>query len=166
MNSQFSIQRITGASAPGSITNDNVLAILTVPANIFGPLVGEIAELAFQASGLFGVNGDNKTLKAILNPINPVVGQAVVGGTTLLTTGVVAQSGGGWNMNGCIVRTGVNTQLFLNEGTVVGTTHQGTTAAQALAMADSAAIVVVITGNAGTLVGDLNLQYAEMYGMA
>ena len=166
-NSLSASGRVTSqAGTPPATTGaDIVLASITIPAGAIGTLADQLENFEIFAQGKFGATANNKRLKIIVNPTAPVVGSAVVGGTTILDTGAVNTNGGGFVLDASLVRTGVNTQLGFNYGSIVGTTHQGTSAPVALAITDGAAFSIVVTGNATTATTDILLNIFEVDAM-
>lgn len=157
----------TGVS-PGTTANDNVLAVMTIPANAFDGQSFPVAtnrEASILATGSFGATGNNKTIKIIVNPTTATVGSAVVGGTTIGTTGVVTTNGGGWQMQASIIKYGAansNTQLGIHYGAQVGAAVSALTAPQALTLTENAPITVAITGNAATATTDIVFNFANI----
>lgn len=153
---------------PGSTANDNVLAVMTIPANAFDGQSFPVAtnrEASILAAGSFGATANNKTLKIIVNPTTAVVGQAVTGGTTIASTGVVATNGGGWQLQASIVKygnAGSNTQLAVHYGAQCGAAVQALTAPTALTLPENAAVTIAITGNAATATSDIVFNFANI----
>ncbi len=168
LDSDYRFVSAAGVS-PGAINQDNVLAVFSVPANAFGALVGEEANLVIEAVGSFGATANNKRLKIIAGPSAAVVGSAVTGGTTIADSGTVATNGGGWSIRGRIVKYGAvgsNTQLGINIGAVAGAVYLGVSPPVALTLNENAAFLIAIVGNATTVVGDIKLNFVEIDGMA
>jgi hypothetical protein len=159
---------VSAGQQPGSIGNDNVLAILTIPANAFDGQSYPAATnrmATVMAIGSFGATGNNKTLKLVVNPTNPVVGAAVAGGTTIATTGVVATNGGGWQLSAAIIKYGAagsNTQLAIHFGAQTGATVSALSAPSLLTAAEAAPMTIVVTGNAATAASDVVFNFAEI----
>ncbi|HEX7642988.1 MAG TPA: hypothetical protein VF472_12345 [Burkholderiaceae bacterium] len=153
---------------PGSTANDNVLAVLTIPANSFDGQSFPVAtnrEASILAAGSFGATANSKTVKIVVNPTTAVVGSAVVGGTTIATTGVVATNGGGWQMQASIIKYGAagsNTQLAVHYGAQVGAAVAALAAPTALTLPENAAITVAITGNAAAATSDIVFNFANI----
>lgn len=141
--------------SPGSTGNDNVLSIYIIPANLFDITFRGIQ---ISASGGFGATANNKRVKLIINPTAPVVGSAVVGGTTIADSGTVATNGGGWRLESKVYKYGVpgsNTQIALNSEAQVGAAVAALLAAVLLTLVEVGPIVVVVTGNATTATTDI-----------
>jgi hypothetical protein len=152
--------------SPGATAADNVLAVYTLPANAFDHAG---AGIEIFVAGSFGATANNKTIKIIFNPATAVVGSTVgAGGVTVCSTGVVATNGGGWNLNGCVFKTGAlgsNTQIGFNVGSIAGTVHLGTSTPVTAAAVENAAILVAITGNAATATTDIVFNWLEVESM-
>lgn len=144
---------------PTSTGADIVLSSFSIPASSFNALA---KGLHVTAKGNFGANTNNKTVKIIVNPATATVGSTVgASGITAATTGVVATSAGGWQVEAEIFKYGAlasNTQLVTGGGIMVGSVHGGTGGIPQLSTAtESGAILVAITGNAATSASDISL---------
>jgi hypothetical protein len=141
--------------SPGATGADNVVAVYSLPANSFD-VAGR--EIQITANGSFAANGDTKTVKVIFNPSTAVVGSTVgAGGTTLCSTGAIAQSGGGWQVQGSVVKYGAagsNTQLGVHNQAQVSTAVQPA-APSLITATENAAILVAITANCATTASDV-----------
>lgn len=150
---------------PGATGADNVLAVYSIPASA---LDQANRALTITAAGGFGATANSKTVKLIFNPATAVVGSTVgSGGTVLCTTGAQTQNGGGWQLQGTVMKYGTagsNTQLCVNNG-AVGTTHFGVTAPALSTAVESGAILVAVTGNAATAVSDIVFNWLEVNAM-
>lgn len=154
---------------PATITNDNVLAIYTLPANSFD-VAG--AGIEITASGNLGADSQAKRCKIIWNPSTAVVGSAVV--TTAASfllgdTGSTTNAGvaAGWLINSQVFKYGAagsNTQIGQMTSTIVGTLHGGVGVAAALTTNESASILFAVTGNATSSVGDIGLYTVQTIG--
>jgi hypothetical protein len=158
------IRQVSSAGVnPGATGADNVLAVATIPAASF-----DIAGRAIwiSANGSVGSNSNNKTIKLIVNPSTAVVGSTVgSGGTTVCSTGVVTANGTGWQIEGTIIKYGAagsNTQICFHNQAQVGTTLGSVLAPSLMTATESAGILVAITGNAGSLVGDITFNWLEI----
>jgi hypothetical protein len=150
---------------PGTINTNNVLAVYSLPAS---SLDQALRGLTVTAAGSFGATANNKTVNLVWNPTTAVVGSAVVGGTTIASTGVVATNGGGWWISGNVFKTGAagsNTQTLTSNGAIAGSTHLGTTSPLTAAAVESGAILVAVTGDAVTATTDIALWFAEINAM-
>jgi hypothetical protein len=154
---------------PSSITNDNVLAVYTVPANSFDAAgVG----IEITASGNLGADTQAKRCKVIWNPSAAVVGSAVA--TTAASfllgdTGSTTNAGvaAGWLINSQVFKYGANgsnTQIGQMTGTIIGTTHGGMGVAAALTTNEAASVIMAVTGNATSSVGDISLYTFQTVG--
>lgn len=146
----------------GSVGGDYVMASITIPANAFD-INGR--GITVTAQGSFGGNGNNKTVKIIFNPTTATVGGTVGGGgVTIATTGVVTTNGSGWSIQANVFKYGIagsNTQLGIHQASQCAAVTQALTVPQNLTATESGAILVAITGNCGTGVGDISLVFAE-----
>lgn len=148
---------------PASITNDNVLAVYTLPASsLSGPGKG----LEITAAGNFPLTDTQaKRVKLIWNPTAAVVGSAVATNTTsflLGDTGSTTNAGApaGWVIQSQLYKYGAlgsNTQVGQEIGTIVGAIHGGCGLASALTTNESLPILVAVTGNATSSIGDIAL---------
>lgn len=160
-------REIVGAGRnPASTGADVVVGVYSIPAYSFDVSGRGICVLA---CGSFAATGNNKRIKIILNPSTAVLGSTVGGGgTTVCDTGTVTQNGGGWQLQAVMFKYGAagsNTQLGINQGTIVGTSHQGVTAPQAITATESGAILVAITANATTAATDIIYNFLEVNAM-
>ncbi|MBV8666726.1 MAG: hypothetical protein JO269_09600 [Burkholderiaceae bacterium] len=153
---------------PAATGSDYVLAVMTIPANAFDGLSIPSATnrmATILATGTLGATANNKTIKIVLNATNPVVGSALVGGTTIASSGVTASNGTVWIMEAQIVKYGAqnsNTQMAFHTGTQLGATVAAPTAPTTLTLTENAPITVAITGNAATATTDINFNLAQI----
>lgn len=150
-------------SNPASITNDNVLAVYTVPAGSFS---GSGKGLEVTASGNFPLTDTQaKRCKLIWNPTSAVVGSAVATNSTsflLADTGSTTNGGVacGWVLQAEVYKYGAlgsNTQIGQETGVIIGSVHGGCGLVSALTTNESASIAIAVTGNATSSVGDIAL---------
>ena len=159
---------VSAGQSPTATGSDYVLAVMTIPANSFDGQSFPVATnrmATIVANGSFGATANSKTLKIVVNATNPVVGSALVGGTTIGTTGVVNTNGGGWQMGAAIVKYGVagsNTQLAVHQSAQVGAAVSALTAPSLLTAVESAPMTIAITGNAATAASDIVFNFAEI----
>lgn len=147
---------------PASITNDNVLAIYSLPANSLS-VAGNGLEVT--ACGNLGNDSQAKRVKLIWNATTAVVGSAVGTNTTSFLLGDTgsttnAGSAAGWAIQSQVYKygiTGSNTQIGQEIGVIVGAIHGGCGMAAALTTNESLPILIAVTGNATTSVGDISL---------
>ena len=147
---------------PASITNENVLAVYTIPAGSFSA-AGKGIEIT--AAGNLGNDSQAKRVKLIWNPTTAVVGSAVATNSTsflLGDTGATTNSGtaSGWCIQSQVYKYGAlgsNTQVGQELGVIVGSTHGGMGVASNLTTNESLAILIAVTGNATSSVGDISL---------
>lgn len=142
---------------PAGITNDYVLAVYTIPASSFSATGKGIQ---FTAAGNLGNDSQTKRVKMIFNPTAAVVGSIVSGGTTLGDTGSVTQANVGWILQSQVFKYGAagsNTQIGQFEDGSVGTLNLGVGLASAITANESSSILLAVTGNATTSVGDISL---------
>lgn len=121
----------------GANTTDDTLFLYNLPANSFDANGRALKVFAY---GTFAANGNNKAVKLW------------VASTNVLTTGVVTQSGGWWQMEMLITRSAASNQFIaargflsvLGPGAVVGPENSFT------AEPDTGAIAVYVTGASPT----------------
>lgn len=156
----------TGVS-PGATGADNVLAVLTIPALQFERA---FRRLRFTALGLYAVSANNKQVKIIFGPATAVVGSTVgTGGTTIADSGTVVTSDGGFVVEAIVAKFGArgsNTQM----GQVILNVAKGVHATALTkpvfpVIDESKDILVAVTGNAGTTVTDIVLNYFGIEGL-
>lgn len=158
----INVQTGNPLSNPASITNDNVLAVYSIPAGSFSAS-GKGIEVT--AAGNLGNDSQAKRIKLIWNPTAAVVGSSVATNSTsflLGDTGSTTNSGSacGWCIESQVYKYGAlgsNTQIGQEIGVIIGSTHGGMGLASALTTNESAAILVAVTGNATSSVGDISL---------
>jgi hypothetical protein len=121
----------TTSTGNGADTTEDTLLTYTLPAKT---LIGTKG-LKIRAWGNTAANADNKTVKLYF-------------GTNVITTPTAATSGKGWELELEVFRTGTSTQVVFGSGVVDVTpvTPLVTTGAQT----DTGAIVIKVTGTAGT----------------
>lgn len=165
----INVQTGNPISNPATITNDNVLAIYTIPAGSFS-VAGKGIEIT--AAGNLGNDSQAKRCKIIWNPSAAVVGSAVVttaasfllGDTGSTTNG---GSAAGWSIESQVYKYGAagsNTQIAQEIGAIIGSTHGGMGLAAALTTNESSSILLAVTGNATTSVGDISLYNVNIEG--
>ena len=149
---------------PGSINNDNVLAVWQIPANIFDT-AGRAIEI--QANGSVANNANSKRIKIIVGATTAVVGSAVVGGTTVADTGAYTTTGtAGWQIGAIISKYGAagsNTQVAVHAPTIIGNTTGSLVVPSFLTLTENASFLLVITGNAVTTATDIVLNFAQLF---
>jgi hypothetical protein len=147
---------------PATITNDNVLAVYTLPA---GSLSAAGKGVEITCGGNLGNDTQAKRCKLIWNAISPVVGSAVATNSTsflLGDTGSTTNGGAtaGWLIQAEVYKYGAagsNTQIGQETGVIVGSVHGGCGIASALTTNESVSIAIAVTGNATSSVGDISL---------
>jgi len=153
-----------GTSPASAGANDIVVASYSMPANSLNS-AGDLLDI--RANGNFAATVNNKTVKIIIGATSAVVGSAVVGGTTIATTGVSAASGVGWALATQVSKYGVtnsNTQSYQQVATVIGGTHSGAGLAAALTLNEASPIIIAFTINCATTASDANLWQAFVTG--
>lgn len=151
---------------PTATGADNVLAVFSLPANLFDE---EGRGILIRAMGRLATNINTKQIKLIFNPSTAVVGSTVgTGGTTIADTGGVAGSNVGWVAEGVVYKTGAlgsNTQY--GQGGLVqhGATLIAGGIPSAPAAIESGPILVAVTGNATTTATDIELKLFEVIGL-
>ena len=160
---QGNIYRLfTAGTSPASTAADIVVATYTLPANSFD-ISGRT--ITFYAAGNFGANANNKTCKIIVGATTATVGSAIVGGTTLATTGVSASTSVGWSLTGNLSKYGAagsNTQNYQEMSNIVGTVHGGMGMAATTTFAENASIICAVTINCATTNTDASLWQFEV----
>ena len=126
------------AGTPPALTAaDIVVAKATIPAGAFDA-AGR--ELMIEAFGSFAANANTKTIKMIVAPTTSTVGIAVVGGTTIATSGALTTNNLGWRMKSSITKVGAagaNTQIASQLVGQAGAVGLSLAAPQALALVES-----------------------------
>jgi hypothetical protein len=160
---------------PGATGADNVLAMFSLPANSFDILGRGISITASGQSG--PTNATAKVFRLIFNPTTAVVGSTVGTGGTIIadSTGITTTAiNTGWTMMANVFKYGAkgsNTQYAQCTGIIYGSTHGGLGGAGALGIptfptaVESGAILIAVTGNAGTAVADIVLNFFEINAM-
>jgi hypothetical protein len=151
------MQAPAGGTPPASTGSDIVVATATIPA---GALDAAGRTIEIWAAGSFAANGNTKTVKMIVAPTTATIGSAVVGGTTISTSGAVTTNGQGWSMEAQITKTGANgsnTQTAVHFATQVGAVSAALTNPQSLTLTESSAITVALTINCATTASDAAL---------
>lgn len=147
-------QVFAGGSPPAGINADYVVAVASIPAAAFDAAGRTIDITAF---GSFAANADSKTAKLIVNPTTANIGSAVVGGTTIASTGAVTTNGGGWKLGASITKTGAkgsNTQNSYQTEAQTGAAVDALQAPSALTLNESNTITVALTIDAVTTATD------------
>jgi len=151
--------------SPGATGADNVLAVFTLPAGFFDQQ-GRGLNITAQGNC---PNTNAKTIKIIFNATTAVVGQTVTGGTSIGTlTATGAGTSGGWQLEANIFKTGAagsNTQEALHQSAQVGSVLSALIAPGSLTATESGAIIIAITGNATTAVGDIVFNFLEVFAL-
>lgn len=154
---------------PGATAADNVIASMALPANAFDKAGRGII---IVAAGSFAANGNNKTLKLIVNPASAVVGSTVgASGTTIISTAVITTNGGGWHLTGHVFKYGLpgsNTQIGQGSS-IVGPASQASGAVQVTAPAlitatESGVIWLALTANCATATTDVLMNLFNVIG--
>jgi hypothetical protein len=151
------MQAPAGGAAPAGTAADYVVATATIPAAAFDQASRTIE---VWAAGSFGANANTKTVKLIVAPTTANIGAAVVGGTTVATSGAVTTNGQGWSMEAQLTKTGAfgsNTQSAIHFATQVGAASAALTNPQSLTLTEAATVTVAVTINCATLAADAAL---------
>lgn len=149
---------------PAGITNDYVLAVYSLPSGSFSA-AGKGVEIT--AAGNLGNDAQVKRVKIIINPTAAVAGSIVSGGTTLGDTGSVTSANVGWVLQSQIYKYGTagsNTQIVQFIDGSVGTLNLGVGLASSITANESAPMLIAVTGNATTSVGDIGLYNLNIEG--
>lgn len=158
----INVQTGNPLSFPATITNDNVLGVFSMPA---GSLSASGKGIEVTAAGNLGNDSQAKRVKLIWNPSAAVVGSAVATNSTsflLGDTGSTTNGGAaaGWCIQSQVYKYGAagsNTQIAQELGVIVGSIHGGCGLASALTTNESLPILVAVTGNATSSIGDISL---------
>ena len=159
------VTTVSAGRSPGSTGNDNVLAAFSIPAGCF-----DIANrgINIMACGSIVNNANNKRVKIIAGATTAVVGSAVTGGTLIADTGTVTTVGGGFCIAANIFKYGAagsNTQIAIHEASQIGSAIQALLSPSLLTLSEAAAILIAITGNAGTTASDIVFNFAQAFAM-
>lgn len=158
--------------SPGATAADNVIGTYTLPANTLNvPGTGgnDGPMLRIRAFGHFAANGNNKTVKIIFNATTATLGSTVTGGTTLVSSGVVAINALGFVLEAWVMKVGVpnaNTQVGGQVLNIVGATIVSPPVPVYPAAVENADILIAITGNAATTATDIVLDGWTVEAMA
>ena len=151
------VKLFTAGTTPASTAADIVVATYTLPANSFDATGRSIV---LQAYGNLAANANNKTAKIIVGATTATIGSAVVGGTTVATTGVTAGNNVGWALTANVNKYGAansNTQNYQTTGIIIGATHGGIGVAGTLTLTENAPIIIAVTLNNATTATDSSL---------
>ena len=150
--------------SPGSINNDNVLAVWTIPSNLFD-IAGR--SLQFWLTGSVANNTHSKELKLWVAPTTAVVGSAITGGTLVADSGAYTTTGAaGWSMGVQIAKYGAagsNTQRAYHQSTQIGNTVSALLPQTSLTLTEAASFTVALTGDAVTATTDIVFDAYEIY---
>jgi hypothetical protein len=157
---------------PGATGADNVLAAFVLPANSLD-IAGR--GISLTASGKTGpTNATGKLIRLWWGATTAVVGSTISGGTLIADTGSQTTVSAGWLLMANVFKAGAagsNTQYAQCTGAILGNSHLGLGAAGALGIplfptvAENAAIIIAVTGNATTAVADIVLNFFEINAM-
>lgn len=160
-----SLASISGVGInPGATGVDNVLAAFTIPAGAFAAANNGCQVTAL---GTFANNTNSKRTKIIINPATAVVGSTVgAGGVTIADTGAFTTAAAvTWVLAANVFKYGAfgsNTQIGLCVAQIIAATAVALLAPVAITAVESGAILVAITGNAGTTASDIALYQASI----
>jgi hypothetical protein len=146
----------------GGSGNDFVLGVYSIPGNSFD-IAGR--GVTITAQGSFGGNTNSKRVKIIFNPVAAVIGSVVNGGTLVADTGSVLTNGSGWSIQANVFKYGANgsnTQMGIHQQAQVGPSVSPLVAPTPITAVESGAILVAVTGNPGTLPGDISMNLFEV----
>lgn len=166
LEGNLAAQLVAAGVNPGATAADNVLAVYSLPA---ASLSAAGKGIAIAARGSFGATGNNKRIKIIANPATAVVGSTVgASGTTIADTGTVTTNGGGWSIGAELYKYGAlgsNTQIGMNTQNLAGAASPALLAPALVTAVESGAILIAVTGNAATVVGDIALNAMLVNGL-
>lgn len=159
------VQTSSAGISPAATGADKILALVTIPANAFDIANRGIAILAAGNAP----NTNAKTIKVIINPTAPVLGATISGGITIATmTATGAGSAGGWQLQANMFKYGAagsNTQIALHEAGQAGSILGTLSAPSLTTFPENAPIVMALTGNATTGVGDIVFNFLQIFAM-
>lgn len=159
----LNVQIASAGVQPGATGADNVLAVFSLPANLFDKAGRGIA---ITASGSFGATANTKRVKVIVNPASAVVGSTVgASGVTVCDTAAVTTNGGGWQLTASVFKYGAagsNTQIGFHNQAQVGAAVAAMLAPSLITATESGAILVAVTGNATTAASDIVFNWLEV----
>lgn len=163
-------RQVSGAGInPGGTGTDNVLAVYSLPANAFDGLAGTNRGISITAAGSVANNVNSKRIKLYIGCTTAVVGSAVTGGTVIADTGAYTTTGAaGWEIAANVFKYGItnsNTQLALHTSAQIGSTVGAILVPTLLTMTENAAILIAVTGNAGTTATDIIFNWLEINAM-
>jgi len=151
---------------PASTAADIVLAVYKLPA---GALDAPNRILEIAVNGSTASNTNTKTMKLIAGATNPVVGQAVSGGTVIASATIASTAGaGGWSLAAQVTKYGANgsnTQQALHSAAQTGNVVGALQAPSALTLNEAQPIAIVVTGNAATTATDVTFNSIQVVGM-
>ncbi|MDB5306210.1 MAG: hypothetical protein JWO38_412 [Gemmataceae bacterium] len=161
----------------GADTTDDILWGCQIPANVFDVAFRQLS-IAFQ--GQTGATANNKRFKLFVNPTMAgqtvsaagiISGGTVTAGTPICDSGTWTATNNNVAFQGGAQITkygagGSNTQMTGQVFAILGSTHGGAQAGQALTLPENAVINIVITGSSYTTgaAGDVKLQTATVTG--
>jgi hypothetical protein len=158
-------QTVNPGVSPDTTGSQRVLAVMTVPANVFDQ-AGRT--LSIVAAGSVAANANTKTLQIVVNPTAPVVGSALSGGTVIGSLITAAAAGGGWVMEAEITKYGAvgsNTQLATHTNSQSAAVAAALLPPTALTLTESASFTIVISGNAATTASDIVQNFLQVLGI-
>jgi hypothetical protein len=138
------------------------MAVYTLPAGCLD-VNGRMLEVT--ANGAVA-NATSKTVKLVIGAANPVVGQAISGGTAVAS--LTTTAAGGWCLSAEITKYGAkgsNTQQAIHTAAQAGSVVGALQAPSGLTLNEAQQITVAVTCNAATTLTDVafnNLQVAGM----
>jgi hypothetical protein len=160
-----SVQVSAAGLGNGADTTDDVLFTYALPAN---SLDAAGRQLTITAAGKFAANTNNKRIKIWFGTTTQSIGAAVVGGTLIADSGVVATSGGGWSASVQVQKYGANgsnTQIATCAQMAAGTVHLGTSSPVTTTAVENGAINITITGSSSTT-GAANDVVGQLFDIA
>jgi len=157
------VQIASAGVSPSATGADKILALATIPVGGF--------DIAYRGISILvagnAPNTNAKTVKAILNPTSPVLGATVSGGTTIANlTATGAGSAGGWQLQANLYKYGAagsNTQIALHEAGQAGSILGTLSSPSLTTLAENAAIILAITGNATTTATDIVFNFLQIF---
>jgi hypothetical protein len=150
---------------PGATAVDNVLAVFPVPVGTFDTS-GSNRGFRIAAYCSITANANAKAVKIIVNPTAAVVGSTITGGTTLATSGALGATITGVFLEAMFLDLiGINNQLGFGllswSAIATAVTLITSIAPVAISGDETNPILIAVTGNAGTAVADIALNYFD-----
>ena len=163
----INLQLSSAGISPGATAADNVLAFYSIPAGSFDAATRGIY---ITAVGSFATGTNTKQIKIIFNPATAVVGSTVgSGGTTIADSGSYNTTGAcAWQLTAAVYKYGVagsNTQFGIHYSAQIAAVTRALVVPTAITAVESGAILIAVTGAAGTTASDILFNFLEITAM-